>query len=130
MPSAATPELDQIQGVLHPAGYRILVKIPNLESQMKNWGNIVMPEETRAAEEMAQLTAQVIAKGPDAYQDKSKFPNGDWCEVGDYIVMRAYAGTRISMRAPDGSKVYYALINDDTVQAVVRGGDPQAIERP
>jgi co-chaperonin GroES (HSP10) len=124
IPSVAEiPEADSIQGVLEPAGYRLLVRIPNLEAQMKEWGNLYMPDETRRLEETAQLTAQVIAVGPDAYQDRTKFPNGPWCKEGDWIVMRAYTGTRFMIR-----KIEYRLINDDSVQGVVRG-DPTIIER-
>ena len=117
------PESETIRGVLEPVGYRILVRIPNLEAQMKEWGNLHMPESTRALEEAAQLTAQVIAMGPDAYKDEKKFPTGAWCKVGDDIIMRAYSGTRFDVRG-----TLYALINDDTVQGVVRGD--AKIERP
>jgi co-chaperonin GroES (HSP10) len=120
---AEIPEADSIQGVLEPTGFRLLVRIPDLEAQMKGWSDLYMPDETRRLEESAQLTAQVIAIGPDAYQDATKFPTGPWCKVGDYIVMRAYAGTRFTIR-----RTLYCLINDDTVQGVVRG-DHKEIER-
>src|SRR5215471_2678647 len=98
-------EIDQIQGVLDPVGYRILVRIPNLAAQMAKWANLVMPEETRRAEEAAQLVGQVIAKGPDAYCDTTKFPTGPWCKVGDYVMFRPYSGTRFSMRSETGAEV-------------------------
>lgn len=118
-------EADSIQGVVEPAGYRILVRIPNLEAQMREWGNLHMPEERRAAEEVAQLVGQVIKLGPDAYQDKQKFPNGPWCKEGDYVMMRAYAGTRFAVRRHE-----YRLINDDTVLGVVAGEASDEIKRP
>ena len=120
-PAAEVPELDQIQGVLRPSGYRLLVRIPHLEAQMKKFADLHMPDDIRAREEAAQLVAQVIELGPDAYRDEKRFPSGAWCAVGDYILMRAYQGARFTMRAPDGSAVLYALINDDTVQGVVHG---------
>jgi co-chaperonin GroES (HSP10) len=123
-------ELDRIQGVMEPVGYRLLVRIPNLAAQMKNWGNLYRPDETRALEEGAQLVGQVIAMGPDAYQDKAKFPTGPWCKVGDFVMMRAYAGTRFVVRTEEGEKSVYALINDDTVQGIVRGNKVEDIERP
>jgi|SRR5215469_676821 len=122
------PELDRIQGVMEPTGYRILVRIPNLKAQMKQWADVEMPEETRLREEFAQLVGQVIALGPDAYQDQNKFPSGPWCNVGDYVLMRAYAGTRFLMRDENNKSATYTLINDDSVQGVVRG-DHEAIER-
>lgn len=120
MTPVAEPELDRVQGVLEPAGYRILVRIPNLPGQMKKSAGLVMPEETRKLEEFAQLTGQVIALGPLAYSDKQKFGE-PWCKPGDFVMMRAYAGTRFTMRSDDGVETIYALINDDTVLGVVRG---------
>jgi co-chaperonin GroES (HSP10) len=117
-------EADSIQGVLEPTGFRLLVRIPNLPAQMKKHENLIMTDETRALEESAQLSAQVVAMGPDAYTDKERFPSGPWCKVGDYVVIRMYVGTRFKI---NGS--IYGLINDDTVQGVVRG-DPTEIERP
>jgi len=120
----AVPESESIQGVIEPTGYRILVRIPDLEAQMKRWANLVMPESTRSIEEAAQVVAQVMSLGPDAYLDKVKFPSGPWCKKGDVIVMRAYSGTRMVVKGH-----MYALINDDSVQGVVCG-DPTDIERP
>jgi co-chaperonin GroES (HSP10) len=121
------PEAESIAGVLEPAGYRVLLRIPNLEAQMKKHANIIMPDGTRQAEEAAQLVGQVISLGPDAYADKAKFPTGPWCKRGDYVMFRMYAGTHFLMGDPP-HQVHYRLINDDTVQAVVRG-DPTEIER-
>jgi co-chaperonin GroES (HSP10) len=120
----APAESETIRGALEPTGYRVLVRIPNLPQQMERWGKLYMPETTHAVEESAQLIAQVVALGPDAYADKEKFPTGAWCAPGDVVVIRAYAGTRFTV----GGHLY-ALINDDTVQAVVRG-NPADIERP
>jgi co-chaperonin GroES (HSP10) len=126
--SACLPakEIDRIQGVVEPAGYRILVRIPNLPEQMRRAG-LIMPEETRRLEEFAQLVGQVIALGPQAYRDRERFGE-PWCKPGDFVMMRAYSGTRFLMRNDEGREVVYALINDDTVQGVVRG-DPVEIER-
>ena len=115
---------DDIKGVLIPTGYKILVCIPRLEEQMKN--GLYRTDQNRALEETASLVGQVIALGPDAYRDKGRFPQGPWCKPGDYIMMRAYSGTRFR-RA--GYKYEYRLINDDTVEAVVSNVDPTDIER-
>jgi co-chaperonin GroES (HSP10) len=124
------PEIDRIQGTLEPAGFRILVRIPNLPQQMTKNAGLYMPEETRALEEFAQLVGQVIALGPLAYTDPVRFGPDcrPWCKPGDFVMMRAYSGTRFSMRDEKGKDAVYALINDDTVQGVVRG-DYEEIER-
>ena len=56
--------------------------------------------------------------GPDCYKDKSRFPNGPWCKRGDFVLMRAYSGTRIKIHGKE-----FRLINDDTPEAVV--DDPE-----
>lgn len=45
-------------------------------------------------EEVASTIGMVVKIGPDAYQDKVRFPNGAWCKVGDFVITRAYSGTR------------------------------------
>src|SRR5262249_8784730 len=114
MSAPVVPESDSISGTLVPTGYRILVRIPDLKGQMARWANLFMPDSTRVLEEAAQVIALVIATGPDAYQDKAKFPSGPWCAAGDVVVIRAYSGTRFVVKGH-----LYALINDDTVQGVV-----------
>ena len=62
----------------------------------------------------------VIAMGPDAYKNSERFPSGPFCEKGDWIVMRAYSGTRFMVHGKE-----FRLINDDSVEAVVE--DPRGI---
>lgn len=118
------PAAEEIRGVLEPTGYRILVCIPKLDSQLRN--GLYQPDERRALEETASLVAQVIALGPTAYQDPERFPQGAWCKPGDFIMMRAYSGTRFKRV---GCPYEYRLINDDTVEAVLRDNDPTEVER-
>lgn len=123
--SEAVAADDRIDAIFEPAGYRVLVWIvPPDESLMKRWreSNLVMPDETREREWMAQCWARVIKLGPQAYADKTRFGDAPWCQPGDYIMMRPYSGTRFMLRGH-----LYALINDDTVQAVIR--DVSEIER-
>lgn len=119
----AIPEPEKIEGVLRPTGYRILVQILPPDGETKKWKDLLfMPEEVRDREWAAQLWGKVIDLGPDAYQDRLKFPSGPWCKKDDYILMRPYSGTRFMVQ-----ENLYALINDDTVQAITT--EPEAIER-
>lgn len=120
--SAATETLGaaDVLKVLQPAGYRILVRIPHLDARMKS--GLYRPDTARSLEETASVLGEVIAIGEAAYQDTEKFPGEPWCQVGDTVVMRQYAGTRFKI---DGQE--YRLINDDTVEAVV--SDPSRVER-
>lgn len=107
---------------IRPTGFRLLVRVPPLDEEMKLHENLVMPDETRRLEQVAQQVCKVLAMGPDAYP-KEKFPSGPWCEVGDDVLIRTYSGTRFVVRGAE-----YRLINDDSVQGVVKG-DPTEIER-
>jgi co-chaperonin GroES (HSP10) len=123
-PDNLLPGAQDICGVLLPAGFKLLVCIPRLSDKTRS--GIIMPEETRRLEEQASVMAQVIALGPLAYKDDTRFPNGPWCKAGDYIMMRRYSGTAF---VRDGYPYEYRLINDDTVEAVLVDEDPGAIKR-
>ena len=103
-----------------PTGYKILIALP--EAEEKTAGGILKAEETIRIEETASVTGFVISMGKDCYKDESKFPTGPWCKEGDWVVMRAFSGTRISIHGKE-----FRLINDDTVEAVI--DDPRGIQR-
>jgi len=95
-----------------PKGYRILCMVPNVEDQF--FGGIYKPESTVRVEEQTTLVLFVVKIGPEAYKDEKRFPSGPWCKEGDFVVVRAYSGTRLMIHGRE-----FRLINDDTVEAVV-----------
>ena len=103
-----------------PSGYRILILLPEIEE--KTDGGIIRPDGLREAEERASIVGFVMKIGPDAYSDKKRFPNDPWCKEGDFVMFRAYSGTRFKIKGKE-----FRLINDDTVEGVVE--DPRMIER-
>lgn len=103
-----------------PSGYRLLIALPDVEEQTE--GGLYIPEERRYAESVASVVGFVLSAGPDAYSDEKRFPNGPWCEEGDWIVMRAYSGTRLRIHGKE-----FRIINDDSVEAVVQ--DPRGVVR-
>ena len=105
-----------------PCSYHILVALP--EQEEKTDGGIYLTDGVRDREELASITAYVMALGPDCYTETSqrKFPSGAYCKEGDWVVMRAYSGTRIEIH---GKK--FRLITDDVPQAVV--DDPRGVIR-
>lgn len=110
-------EKDRFTGLLHPAGYRLLVLIVEPEDSPDWLGKTIeMPPEVRDREWAAMIWAVVLECGPEAYADNKKFQTS-WCGPGDTIMMRPYTGTRFMLR-----NHLYALINDDSVQGVVRRG--------
>jgi co-chaperonin GroES (HSP10) len=103
-----------------PTGYRILIAVPEIEEKTK--GGIIRPDVLKTKEETASITGQVLAMGPDCYSDPDRFPDGAYCAEGDWVMFRAYSGTRFKV---DGKE--FRLINDDSVEATL--SDPSGIER-
>ena len=101
-----------------PQGWKLLIALPKVSS--KTAGGIYKPENVLQYEETGSIIGLVIAKGDLAYADPKKFPNGSWCNEGDYIIMRSYSGTRMRIAGQE-----FRLINDDTVEAVV--SDPRGV---
>ena len=115
-----TSDAEKAKQLPEPSGYHILIGIP--ESEEKTDGGILKARQTIEIEETATIVGFVLKLGPDCYQDKKRFPSGPWCKEGDFIIMRAYSGTRISIHGKE-----FRLINDDTVESVVE--DPRGISR-
>jgi co-chaperonin GroES (HSP10) len=111
----ASSDDDGVERILHPSGFRILVKLLPPEETLTRWldSKLKMPDDVREREWQAQVWAQVLELGPEAYLDKERF-RAPWCKVGDRIILRPYSGTRFMVRGQ-----LYALINDDTVLAVI-----------
>ena len=108
-----------------PKGYKLLIAIPKKEETFKNT-QIIIAETERKKEEIASIVGLVVKMGSLAYRDEEKFPDGPWCKEGDFILMRAYSGTRFKVSTPQGDQEF-RLINDDTVEAVV--ADPRVVTR-
>ena len=101
-----------------PSGYRILIALP--EADEKTEGGIIKAASLVERESVGSICGFVMKLGPDAYNDKRRFPNGPYCKEGDWILMRSYTGTRFLVHGKE-----FRLINDDSVEAVVQ--DPRGI---
>lgn len=104
-----------------PTGYRLLCMVPVIEETFGD-SKIIKSDRIKHIEEQTTLILFVAKVGPDAYKDKTKFPTGPWCKVGDFIIVRAYTGTRILIHGTE-----WRILNDDSVDAVV--ADPRGIRR-
>ena len=103
-----------------PTGYRLLIALPEVEE--KTDAGLYITDERRELETVASIVGFVMKTGPDAYRDEKKFPTGPWCKEGDWIVMRAYSGTRLRVHGKE-----FRIINDDSVESVVE--DPRGVVR-
>ena len=103
-----------------PKGYKVLISL--LEPEEASTGGILKAQQTIEQEEVGSIVGFVMKIGPDAYQDKKRFPNGPYCKEGDFIIMRSYSGTRFKVHGKE-----FRLINDDSIEAVVE--DPRGVMR-
>jgi len=103
-----------------PTGYRLLCAVPEVEERTA--GGIWKADISKQYEELTTPVLFVLKMGPDAYQDTTKFPSGPWCKVGDFILTRPHAGSRVKIHGKE-----FRIINDDAVESVVE--DPRGISR-
>ena len=118
--SEAEKDAKLAQQLPEPTGYKILIGLPKIEEKYDS--GILKADNVIRDDTVATVVGFVIKLGPDAYQDKAKFPNGPYCKKGDFVLLRTYSGTRFKIHG-----VEFRLINDDTVDAVVP--DPRGFSR-
>ena len=116
---AATPEKKATQ-LPNPAGYHILCMVPKAEEEFES--GILKSDTTMHYEEVLTPVLFVVSLGPDAYQDKTRFPSGPLCKEGDFVLIRPNSGSRVKIHGQE-----FRIINDDSVEAVVE--DPRGITR-
>jgi len=103
-----------------PVGYKLLIALPTIEDTYDS--GLVKAENTKHVEQVLSMIGLVLDMGSQAYSDPDRYPNGPWCEVGDYVLFRTNTGTRFRFNNTE-----YRLMNDDSIEAVV--SDPQGITR-
>jgi len=101
-----------------PCGWRLLV-LPFTPKE-KTKGGIIFSQESLDKARIATNCGYVVKMGPNAYQDKEKFPEGAWCKEGDWVLFARYAGSRIPI---EGGEV--RLLNDDEVLGTIK--DPESV---
>lgn len=107
-----------------PKGWSILCAVPQADREydLGNGLKLAKDDKTRQVEENSTVVLFVMALGDLCYKDENKFPTGAWCKEGDFVLVRAYAGTRFKVHGRE-----FRIINDDTVVGVVE--DPRGYER-
>ena len=106
-----------------PSGYRILCAIPEAEKEFEDSEiGLIKADETMRNEETLTTVLFVVDMGPDCYKDPARFPNGAYCQKGDFVLVRPHAGTRLVIHGRE-----FRIINDDSVEGIV--DDPRGIKR-
>lgn len=103
-----------------PVTYHLMCALPEVDDKYES--GIVKAGQTMHFEEVLSPVLFVVKMGPDAYADKTRFPSGPSCKVGDFVLVRPNTGTRVKIHGQE-----FRIINDDSVEAVVQ--DPRGISR-
>ena len=101
-----------------PTGWRLLI-LPYRGKGVTD-GGIILSGKTLDDGQLQTVVGYVLKVGDSAYKDEGKFPEGPWCEQGDWVIFARYAGSRFRI---EGGEV--RLLNDDEILA--RIDDPEDI---
>jgi co-chaperonin GroES (HSP10) len=109
-----------------PLGARILVQLRRTKKKTTSAG-IILVEETKETEKWNNMVAKVIEVGPLAFKKRDTmepWPEGSWCEVGDYLRVPKWGGDRWEVPVegePDEDQALFMVLNDHEVIAKVTG---------
>lgn len=109
-----------------PLGARVLVQLRKAKTKLTKSG-IILAEETRDTERAQNPVGKVVAIGPLAFKKRDTmepWPEGSWCEVGDYLRVPKWTGDRWEVAlgdGPDAEKVEFMIMNDHEVIAKITG---------
>lgn len=107
------PDPEVLPGV---KGWRVLVR--PYPAQEKTKGGIIIPDTSKDYQDLLRCVGKVVKMGDLCYKRPEIF-FGDydpWCQVGDWVLLPKYAGTKIQYKG-----VRYIMCNDDEIMATVTG---------
>ena len=106
-----------------PKTYQLLCVVPEAMEEFADSDlGIIKSSQTMHYEEVLTPVLFVVKMGPDAFQDKTRFPSGSSCNIGDFVIVRPNSGTRLKIHGRE-----FRLIPDTSVEATVE--DPRGISR-
>lgn len=109
-----------------PLGARVLVQLRRTKKKTTSAG-IILVEETRETEKWNNMVAKVVEIGPLAFKKRDTmepWPEGSWCDVGDYLRVPKWGGDRWEVKIPDEEEpALFMILNDHEIIAKVTG-DP------
>jgi len=122
-----------VDPMIKPLGARVLVQLRAVKEKMSSAG-ILLPEETKEAEKWNTQVGKVLAVGPIAFKKRDSnedWPEGAWCEVGDYVRVIRWGGDRWEVDYIDEKglkgKALFTFFNDHELIGKITG-DPRAIK--
>jgi len=106
-----------------PSGFMLLCIVPEaMEEFAESEVGIIKSGQSMHYEEVLTPVLFVVKVGPEAFADKTRFPSGPRCKVGDFVIVRPNSGTRLKIHGRE-----FRMINDDSVEGTVQ--DPRGITR-
>lgn len=114
---------------IQPFGSRVLVQIRTPKQKTK--GGIILTSETRETDAWNTQIAKVVSVGSLAFKNRTTmepWPEGSWCQEGDFVRVPKYGGDRWTVKTTDGEdEALLVIFNDlDLVGKVT--GDPLIIK--
>lgn len=116
---------------IQPFGSRILVQIRTTKARTA--GGIILTADTIDTDKWNTQVAKVIAVGPLAFKNRNtmeSWPEGKWCNEGDFVRVGKYGGDRWEAPIPDaphGEAAMFVIFNDlDILGSVI--GDPLKVK--
>ena len=102
---------------LVPLGYKVLIKVKELEEKTK--GGIIIPKSSIEKEEEAHQFVEIIDYGPAAFTTGAGDLANEWDiipKVGDTALINKYSGIRFEKEGMEGK---YRLVNDKEILAIL-----------
>lgn len=114
---------------IQPFGSRVLVQIRTPKQKTK--GGIILTSETRETDAWNTQIAKVVSVGELAFKNRTTmepWPEGSWCQEGDFVRVPKYGGDRWTVKTTNGDdEALLVIFNDlDLVGKVT--GDPLIIK--
>lgn len=113
----AFPDVDP--GV-KPLGSRVLIQIRSPEKKSK--GGIILTDSDKDTQYWNTTVARIVSVGPLAFRNRNTqelWPEGQWCNPGDFVRAPRYGGDRWKQEDEEGKVGYFCLINDLDVLAMI-----------
>lgn len=109
---------------VQPFGSRVLCQIRL--AKKKTAGGIILTGDTKDTETWNTQIAKVVSIGSLAFKNRNTqepWPEGSWCEVGDFVRVPKYGGDKWTVKINDDEEIIFVILNDlDLIGKVT--GDP------
>ena len=102
-----------VEAGIQPFGSRVLVQIRTPKSTSA--GGIILSTDTKDTEKWNTQVARVVSIGPVAFKNRTtleSWPEGDWCQVGDFVRVAKYGGDRYEVPVNNNESAMFVIFND------------------